>query len=308
MQDSGGGADRYTPSGRMGVRAIPAAVLAGAVVAVAGGFVYQATVRFLGGFVLVPLLTASFAGLLGYAVAVAVRWGKARNPRVAGSMGVLAGVFAVGFTFYVAYGWDAEAWAREAEMEIPSGFSAEDPSAQALRRTVTDVRAMSFRQFLEARVERGWNLGGFRADGPEVWAIWLFEALILCALGALVAATGGLAPFCEHCRIHTNPLWIGEMRGLDPAALRGAAPRRGISGLLALECGAGNVRLSFTLNACSKCDRTKFVHAEARWVKRWRIGRENGHRLDRRRETLLSNVVPTKKELEALTRRFPVTA
>ncbi|MDJ0523643.1 MAG: hypothetical protein QNJ90_16355 [Planctomycetota bacterium] len=285
----------YVPSGRMGALAMPAALVAGAGIAIAGGFVYQKLIDVIPFIYINAVLTIGFAFLLGLVVAFAVGWGKCRNVLVAGAMGLVAGVIAIGFTFHLAHGWHTSEWADELQGLLSREAGVDPAAAEA---EVEAVRTMSLGDYIDTRVEMGWTVLRIELTGIMVWLLWLIEAGILAGGAALIAAGGATAPFCEPCDLYTEQQKLGTIRALPPPSMRTAA-RQGIPGLLELEEGGGNGRLVFTLQACPRCDRTKFVTATAHWIKRGEDGNSE------EKADLLENVIPTKDELESLAERFP---
>jgi len=284
----------------MSALSLPAGIAVGAVVAIIGGFAYQKLIDVIPFIYVNVLLTCGFAFVIGLAVARTLIWAKTRNVLAAGAVGAVAGVIAVGFTFHVAQGWHTAEWADAAQREyrLDPQMSVEQRAA-----TVEAIRSMSLSDYLDARVDMGWTVGPIEFTGLMVWFMWLIEAGILCGGAALIAAGGATSPFCERCDTYTRAEKIGTIRSLTPAALRRAAQTGGIQGVLALEEGGGNARLVLTMNACPRCDRTRFVHGVGHWFEK-----SSGESKEQE-EDLLADIVPTREDLDALAARFPaVTA
>jgi hypothetical protein len=183
----------YRPSGRFGVLTIPMVII-GLVAAIALAFVYQLLLD------LIPLIYISFLVTLGLGFAAGiggsmiVSAGKVRNVMLAGLIGILLTVSALGAKYYFQYrSMLAEVVDAEMqELEIPAEQQPEFEKAVA--------QEFTFMRHLELRAAIGWQIGrrgGMPIQGVFVYLIWLVEAGIVGYLAVKVATGRAREPYSE---------------------------------------------------------------------------------------------------------------
>lgn len=168
----------YTPSGRFDVWSVVAILAACIPAAACAAGQRLATVR-AGRFTVAGIGLLMLVGGCGLCAYAAVRWGRCRNPLLAG----LAGFIVAGATLGAAHGT----------------LYARDPAAAGVPvwRWLAD-RAAGGVPLLR------WNRQPIVINGTEVWGLWATEALALFAVAGGGAWWAVHLPFCERCRRHAT--------------------------------------------------------------------------------------------------------
>ena len=181
--------ETYKPSGRFGILALPLAIV-GVVAAALLSCVYHLGLYAIPLIYISFLLTWFFGTGLGMAGSYIVSKGKVRGLPLAILLGVLMTVAAISGKFYCQY-----------QHAIFDTISAIKQSPDAAGLTDAEIRGLvaeeyDFSKHIQARVDRGWEIGrpgrngGAPIAGPFVYLVWLIELGIIAwsAVGMPIAA------------------------------------------------------------------------------------------------------------------------
>jgi|HubBroStandDraft_4_1064222.scaffolds.fasta_scaffold91277_2 hypothetical protein len=242
-------ADRYyRHSGRFSPIAVAKALGLGLLVSVPMAFVYSYILVYLPIIgVITFLLTAGFAGVVGYAVGAVMHAGKVRNNMAAMTTAVLVGLFAlwaawVTWVYAILHRGDADVGLLDLVLQ-PAG----------LWQVITIIN------------EKGaWSFKGSTPTGGLLWAMWGLEASLIVGIVVVVARAAVSSPFCEGC-----DRWCEEHKAiamLGPIRKDALVPRleQGDYGVLReLRDVSGSSFTQLDLHQCSQCLTTVALSATA---------------------------------------------
>ena len=282
----------YRPSGKFGLPFIILTLL-GTVAALVPAWVYQFLMDLIP---LIPfnyLITVGFAFLLAVVAGFLVQTGKCRNTIVAAAAALLMGGFSAVATHYFAYlSFRAEA----AEME---GLEAQE--------TVALGELISFKEFIDLRVDTGWRLGKdpqnpIPVTGIFVWLLWGIEALTLMG-GAVFGAVGAAKnPFCEACSEWAQQQQEFIFNAPSLQTLGEVASAQSVGALLAVEIdstGDHADALVFKPSSCPSCSTSHFLDIQHRQITFDRDGNDSIKDID-----LLTHAVLTPEQAGRLANKF----
>lgn len=240
-------ADRYYEhSGRYSPFSVAKALGLGLLVSVPLAFVYAYII------VYIPIvgtitfiLTAGFAGVVGFAVGRALHAGKVRNHAVTLATAIPVAIFALWAS------WVAWVYAILHRADAVVG--------------VLDLAlapATLWKVILLINDKGAWNLKGITPTGAALWGLWALEAAIIGGVIVLVARESVNEPFCEPCE-----RWCDEQKAI---AVLGATtkddlvPRLERGDYAVLREIGPPTHLAFTrldLHQCSQCQATTTLTA-----------------------------------------------
>jgi hypothetical protein len=236
----------YRHSGKITLIGIPLTVCFGVVTAAVLGLVYSYIVVY-DPIIYVNALCTVLLGLaVGWSVAKGARFGKIRNPILAGAYGLAFGCAGLYFA------WVADCWARS---KRPFNLAAFDPNV------LTAYISFFYKKGL-------WSIGshggkGTTVNGIALGIIWFIEACVVIGAATYMAYKSVAdTPFCEACN-----RWVKN----NPGAARikySALARQGLAAgnLAVLDNAIGaskkdRMHTQLDLYSCSTCDSSIFLSA-----------------------------------------------
>jgi hypothetical protein len=185
-------ASYYKHSGKITPQGLILGLLAGVVVSVPAGFLYDYGIVGIPEAKLRSFCTLAFGALIGAACGAAMCWGKLRNKLVAGTIGFAASLFGLYVSWVV---WIVH-------LLYPS-FWLFNPVGAAMHPRVL------WHAILAVNAAGTWSQGhGAPTTGTALWIVWAFEALfVLGAAAGTAVALVQRRPFCERCGQWCTERW-----------------------------------------------------------------------------------------------------
>ena len=183
----------YKPSGRFGALAIPLLIV-GLIAAVALAFVYQLLLDVIPFIYITFLITMALGFAGGVGGGMIVHMGKVRNVLLAGLIGVLMTVSALGAKYYFQY-QNILGEVVDSEMQ-----QLEIPEAQRAEFTAAVAEELTFVEHLKLRSNIGWEIGrngGMPIQGVFVYLIWLVELGIVGYFAVKMPTSRAREPYSE---------------------------------------------------------------------------------------------------------------
>lgn len=274
--------EAYRPSGKLGPGAIPMGLGAGLVAAVGAGWIYQRIVDWVPFIYLNAIATIVYGLVIGLAATFGLQMGKNRNPMLACIVVVFCSAVGIASTFHYSY--------NNVTAEIHDDLATDMEDAAP---TLEEMRAeISFKEYIDVRVEGGWEVFRSELSGPLVWLVWLLEAGIVVGTGIALARAGAKMPFCEACVAWPDEIAIGVAAGVDARALRAAA-KKDLDGVLTptVREDGGRIDAEYKAHACSGCD-ARFLTVELKWEATDKKGKP-----EEKTETILEHAIVTPEQV-----------
>lgn len=284
----------YKPSGKMGPLALPAALVGGGAVAVAGAWLYQWLIDIIPFIYVNALLTVGFGAALGYVLYHTFRRFHGRSPGLMGGVGVVVALMGIGASFFFAH----RLWQDDVREELAeTSFEDEEGNVVSLADLPQESldELLTFSQFIESRVELGWTLGksgGLGVSGFMVYILWLIEGGIILA-GTFIGAYGvAWVPFCERCKVWMPAQPLGVLDRVNERQARDVARRGAVEDLFALDKGRAHV--TFTLSRCDDPTCPQWMSSDVHWTE----GR--GSKSESKQAVVVRSVAITDEQVEAI--------
>ncbi len=201
----------YKPSGIAPLRGILIALaFAGVAGLIAGGLLWFMDHKI--GLYLIILFPAVAGFIVAFATSGGVDTGKIRNPLVAGLIGLLGGVLALGVYHYLSYEISfkdsvKEALAQQSKAQV-SSTDVQKFSDEYLRGEVNDT---GFVGFLKDEAKQGISItrssssSGIELKDGWAWGYFVIEGLIIAGLGIMMSSSSASEPFDERANA-----WFGK--------------------------------------------------------------------------------------------------
>ncbi len=201
----------YKPSGIAPVQGILIALaFAGVAGLIAGGLLWFFDHKI--GLYLIILFPAVAGFIVAFATSGGVDTGKIRNPLVAGLIGLLGGVLALGVYHYLSYEISfkdsvKEALAQQSKAQVSSA-DVQKFSDEYLRGEVNDT---GFVGFLKDEAKQGISItrssssSGIELKDAWAWGYFIIEGLIIAGLGVMMSSSSAREPFDERANA-----WFGK--------------------------------------------------------------------------------------------------
>jgi hypothetical protein len=224
----------YKPSGIAPIQGILIALaFAGVAGLIAGGLLWFFDHKI--GLYLILLFPAVAGFIVAFATSGGVDTGKIRNPLVAGLIGLLGGVLALGVYHYLSYEISfkdsvKEALAQQSKTQVSSA-DVQKFSDEYLRGEVGDTGFMGFLKD-EAKqgisITRSSSSSGIELKDGWAWGYFIIEGLIIAGLGVMMSSSSASEPFDERANAwYGKSIYLGgaggDQRDAFVNALKGGA-------------------------------------------------------------------------------------
>ena len=243
---------RYRPSGYFRITTIPY-VLGVAVAAALVAWLYQMLLRWIPFIYINLVIAALFAGLVGFAGAVAMRAGHCRNRLLAYTIALPLAAAPVAASHY----WSYRADLGKVLEETTPGMTMAEATSQ-----------IPISDWLAIRKAAGWRVKSSTVNGNAVLFVWGVEALLFLGLGLYLTGKAAGEAYCERCN-----RWCVDrailVAGLDRAAVDPLVAAADLDGILALAPPPdppADQSLKLTLAACPACRDTGFLSVDEQRV------------------------------------------
>ncbi|WP_148618994.1 hypothetical protein [Mariniblastus fucicola] len=200
--------ETYKPSGGFGLMVLPA-LLVGMIVAVAISFLYQLLLNLIP-FIYINVLLTVGAGFLLSIIGISIcSWGHCRNRMLGFLVGLMLAVSFLGAKFWFQYQASIPEIRQAVVQELLASKDFQVTQEDAEKAADSFVKTeYSFLEYIQMRVDQGWNIGRRGGGGPVagwfVYLVWLIEAGII----AFMAITGALSqtatPYSEKLSAWAN--------------------------------------------------------------------------------------------------------
>lgn len=286
---------QYRHSGQPGL-GLPLGLVVGALVAVAGAWLYQRFVIWVP-FIYITLLgTAAYGAGIGFVIGLVMRAGKTRNLIMAGAVGALCGVLGDAASFHFDYDYRL----AEAAEEINASGEAEGTI------TAEDLReAISFSDYIDLRTENGFSVGrggsgGLPLKGVLVYLIWLIELGVIAAVAFWMARGRVMDTFCERCAQWMMSRPVGARVGVDVGRLHMAVRDGDAAPLLAPALDPESaITATYEVHECARCRENPYLTVTLSWQEINSKGKE-----ETKTEVAAYQIGVTPADIEALSQEL----
>lgn len=233
----------YSHSGKTPALSIALTLLFGLIAALILGVVYGYAIYYIPFIYLNFFITLGFGALVGMAIGMGGKLGKARNPKFYSVIGLLVGLFAayIGWVFYF--------YAGSGQSFLP----------YQLNELWTNMQFLTY--------TGSWSIFGWTPTGWQLYAIWLIEALMIVGTSTLIAlGFVESTPFCENCEtwIENDQVIEGFENIEDRESFKASLEQGQIEQVTQLEQAAkdSNSGTEIHLNNCTSCNKNHFLSIE----------------------------------------------
>lgn len=191
------------------------------------------------------LLTIGCAIAVGFVAGRLLRWAKVRNLPLTAGLIVLLTLW----TLYVSWVVYCFALVQRADHQVP---------ISALWELIAEPKSLA-NLIMLINQEGAWSLKSLHPTGVVLWALWLFEAVLL--LGTIWYIVWNMLrdqPFCEQCQKWGQTRSIVQTNPGKILAIRGMIERKEFDCMEKLGLLQGNTHwFEFCLQGCADCDTTQ---------------------------------------------------
>ena len=282
---------QYRHSGKLGI-GLPLGLLAGAVTAIAGAWLYQRFVIWVPFIYVTFLGTLAFGAAIGAVVGYAMRAGKTRSLLVPAIIAGLCGVLGEAASFKFDYSYRM---AEAAEELSASGEVEEAITGEELE------QAISFSDYIEHRAEQGFSIGrggsgGLPLQGMLTYLIWLIELGAIAGTAVVLARGRFEDTFCERCEQWMAERALGLHAGVDAAHLRAAATEGDGASLFAPRPDPESaVSVVYSVHECARCRDNPYLTVRLAWLEQNKKGED-----EEKTEAIAHQVSVTPAEITTL--------
>ncbi|CAG0927422.1 hypothetical protein TFLX_00458 [Thermoflexales bacterium] len=216
------------PSGKFSLPGMVVALAGGIAVVVSFGAIFSLITSAIS--FSIPLVVPAMLGaVVGYAtMKLGTSFGRCRNPKLAVSVAIIAGVVAWGTQYVIDYGRFRSVAFATIVHELPQATSQQvDHFVDQWLQEETGQSGLVGFMFLKADSESieitshqyGVPLAGFRLSGFSLVIYWLIELLMIVGLAAYINRSYAKQPYCDQCetwRDYEVPM-LGSPEHVDEA-------------------------------------------------------------------------------------------
>ena len=269
----------YRHSGKFDVAGAVTSLAIGAVVAYLLGWLYVYVTNALGE--LAFIATFFSAVIVGAVVGGRLTVAKARNLRLAGALGAVAGLLAVYFDWAI---WAHMMLARVDQQVSSFAFIASPRRMWEVIQAVNEFGAWSYR--------------GLNPKGASLWAVWGIEAAIIIVSSAWASySMNSEDPFCENCeewtKVEKDVIWTAM---LDEGTMDRVLAGKNWDELAKHPVPDDGPELRIDLHICPKCKAFQTLLARrVEWKKKNRQGKR-----EKKEKTVIPHLLISTGDVERI--------